>query len=228
MTSLFDTIGANELPVDLMSSGGRGVTLLEFMAVGAKEVEDAAAAAEEEPAAEEFVPDRGAQMRAMLDAAREEAAEETRRLLVAEYEERIRQERRRIERLLLEFGEERQRYFARVEAAVVRLAMYVAAKVLQREVSVDAMHLAATVRAALSRIQDGSTAVMRVRPEEVGVWEQAFSEESADRIEVAGDKTMRLGDCVLETTIGRVELGVVAQLGEIERGFRELLERAGP
>jgi flagellar assembly protein FliH len=226
MTSLFDSLEPNEMPVDLMSPGGRGVTLLEFMAVGANE-EDAAAAAEDETASEDFAQDRSTQMRAMLDAAREDAAEETRKLLVADYEERIRQERRRIEGLLLEFSEQRQRYFTQVEAAVVRLAMYVAAKVLQREVSVDAMHLAATVRAALSRIQDGSTAVMRVRPEEVGVWEQAFSEESANRIEVAGDKGMRLGDCVLETTIGRVELGVVAQLGEIERGFRELLEKAG-
>ncbi len=226
MTSLFDHLETNELPVDLMNPGGRGVSLLEFMAVGAKVVDDAAAAAEEE-AGEELTPDRGAQMRAMLEAAREDAAAETRKILGEEYEERIRQERRRIERLMLEFGEQRQRYFVQVEAAVVRLAMYVAAKVLQREVSVDAMHLTATVRAALSRIQDGSTAVMRVRPEEVGVWEQVFSEEGANRVEVAGDKTMRLGDCALETTIGRVELGVVAQLGEIERGFRELLERAG-
>jgi flagellar assembly protein FliH len=227
MTSLFDHVEPNELPVDLLNPGVRGVSLLEFMSVGAAEMEDAAAAAEDEAGAEEFTQDRGAQMRAMLDAAREDAAAETRKTLGTEYEARIGHERRRIERLLVEFAEQRQQYFTQVEAAVVRLALYVAAKVLHREVSVDAMHLAATVRVALSRIQDGSTAVMRVRPEEVGVWEQVFSEEGANRVEVAGDKAMRLGDCVLETTIGRVELGVVAQLGEIERGFRDLLEKAG-
>jgi flagellar assembly protein FliH len=35
---------------------------------------------------------------------------------------------------------------------------------------------------------------------------------------------MRTGECVLETNIGRVELGVSAQLAEIEKGFFDLLQ----
>ncbi len=225
MTSLFERMdAAGEIPVELVQRGGRGVELLEFMAVGADEGVDAATAAEETVESEEM--GRARQLRVMLDAAREEAVRETRRTLGEEYEARVKQERRRVEGFLLEFGEQRQVYFARVEGELVRLALMVAAKILQREVNVDAMHLAGTVKAALSRIQDGSTAVMRVRPEEIGVWEQVFAEDGGNRVEVVGDKTMRLGDCVLETTIGRVELGVLSQLGEIERGFRELLGRA--
>jgi flagellar assembly protein FliH len=219
------------MPVDLMSRGKRGVELLEFMAVGARAMEDAASvvdATEEEERGEALLErERGVQMRAMLDAAREDASAEARRLAGLECEARIVQERRRVERLLSEFGEQRQGYFAQAEAAVVRLALSIAAKVLQREVVGDPMHLTATVRAALSRIQDGSLAVMRVRPEEIEGWQQVFAEDGTGKIEVAGDKAMRAGDCVLETTIGRVELGVMAQLGEIERGFRELLERGG-
>jgi flagellar assembly protein FliH len=30
---------------------------------------------------------------------------------------------------------------------------------------------------------------------------------------------MRLGECALETQLGSVDLGIRAQLGEIERGF---------
>jgi len=30
---------------------------------------------------------------------------------------------------------------------------------------------------------------------------------------------MRLGDCMIETEMGSVDLGIRAQLGEIERGF---------
>ncbi len=30
---------------------------------------------------------------------------------------------------------------------------------------------------------------------------------------------MRLGDCVIESQVGTVDLGVRSQLGEIERGF---------
>jgi flagellar assembly protein FliH len=35
---------------------------------------------------------------------------------------------------------------------------------------------------------------------------------------------MRLGDCVIETELGSVDLGIRSQLGEIERGF---FDRAG-
>jgi len=40
---------------------------------------------------------------------------------------------------------------------------------------------------------------------------------------LAGDG-MRLGDCAIETEMGSVDLGIRAQLGEIERGF---FDRAG-
>ena len=40
---------------------------------------------------------------------------------------------------------------------------------------------------------------------------------------VAGEG-MRLGDCVIETEVGTVDLGIRSQLGEIERGF---FDRAG-
>ena len=40
---------------------------------------------------------------------------------------------------------------------------------------------------------------------------------------IAGEG-MRLGDCVIETELGSVDLGIRAQLGEIERGF---FDRAG-
>jgi flagellar assembly protein FliH len=40
---------------------------------------------------------------------------------------------------------------------------------------------------------------------------------------IAGEG-MRLGDCIVETSMGSVDLGVRSQLGEIERGF---FDRAG-
>jgi flagellar assembly protein FliH len=37
------------------------------------------------------------------------------------------------------------------------------------------------------------------------------------------DERLQAGECVLETKLGTVELGVRAQLEEIERGFFDLL-----
>ena len=36
---------------------------------------------------------------------------------------------------------------------------------------------------------------------------------------------MKAGECVLETSVGKVELGVSAQLEEIEKGFFDLLQQ---
>ena len=227
MTSLFEHDFHGDVPADLLGIGGRGVALLEFMAIGANTGEDGAAGTDASPLGNDGELDRAIQLRTMLDAAREDAAAETRQTLGEDFTERIRVERRRVERLLAEFEEQRRTYFVQAEAAVVELSLMVAAKILQREADADVMLLTATVRAALSRVQDGSSAIVRVRPEEAGVWEQVFADDGFNRIEIAGDKSLRLGDCVMETSLGRVELGVVAQLGEIERGFRELLARAG-
>jgi flagellar assembly protein FliH len=41
---------------------------------------------------------------------------------------------------------------------------------------------------------------------------------------VVAAEGMRLGDCVVETELGSVDLGIRSQLGEIERGF---FDRAG-
>ena len=41
---------------------------------------------------------------------------------------------------------------------------------------------------------------------------------------VLAGEGMRLGDCVVETELGSVDLGIRSQLGEIERGF---FDRAG-
>ena len=44
-------------------------------------------------------------------------------------------------------------------------------------------------------------------------------------VEVKADPSLSRGECLLETANGSVELGVRAQLKEIEHGFFELLGR---
>jgi flagellar assembly protein FliH len=44
-------------------------------------------------------------------------------------------------------------------------------------------------------------------------------------VELVADEDLHSGDCVLETHVGQVELGVSAQLEEIERGFFDLLDQ---
>jgi len=231
MTSLFDLpeLGG-EMPIDLLTCGSAGVSLLEFFSLDdedAERLQSESVASQAERSAAVVANERARQTRVMVDAARSEALAEARESFEEELEERIAQEHRRVELVCREFAGDRQRYFAAAEAQVVKLAMAIASRVLAREVATDPMHLAATVRAALARVHDGSVTVLRVGMDEVPQWTGMFTNSCDGGISVVGDERLEAGECVLETDVGRVELGVEVQLAEIERGFGELSRRQG-
>ncbi len=108
---------------------------------------------------------------------------------------------------------------------MVRLALAIAARVLHREASLDPMLLQAVVKVALGKVMDRSGTVLRVPVEELSAWNEMMQPVEAGTVEVSGDSRLGRGECVLETSVGRVELGVGAQLEEIEKGFFDLLQQ---
>jgi len=232
MTSLFEFAemqGTGEIPIDLISCGGRDVSLLEFFAVEEEAIrlerEREARAAERTP--EAIAHENARLTRVMVDAARAEALLEARRGFEEELAQRLGEERARITRVCGEFAMDRQKYFAAAEVQVVKLAIAIARRVLAKEVAADKMHLTATVRAALSRVHDGSATILRVRASEESKWAEMFGSAGDGSVTVVGDDRLGAGECVLETDVGRVELGVEVQIAEIERGFGDLIRRQG-
>jgi flagellar assembly protein FliH len=140
-----------------------------------------------------------------------------------ELEEKVASERGSMLKALEHLGREKTRYFAGIEAEVVKLALAIAQRVLHREVQLDPLLLQATARIALEKIAEDSVAVLRVPEADVAAWRDVL-EGVAESARLVGDEHMRTGECVLETNIGRVELGVSAQLAEIEKGFFDLLQ----
>jgi len=203
-----------------MAGANGSVSMLEFLAVDAQEQQAEAAQTQS------YSDDRAMQMRVMIDRAREEAAAETRRQMEASTEARVLAERQRILDVCALFAAQRERYFASAEEQVVRLALAIAARVLHRESTADPELLAATVRAALSRLQEGSAAVLRIPGSELGMWEEMFPSGHQPTVQVAVDHRMKPGDCALETAVGRVEMGIAVQLDEVARGFAELTDPA--
>jgi flagellar assembly protein FliH len=122
---------------------------------------------------------------------------------------------------------ERQSYFHNVEGEVVRLALAIAARVLHREAHLDPLLLAGAVRVALEKLGDSSHVVMRVPPREVEPWKEFFQTGANLRIQpgILEDPSLSSGECLLATELGTIELGVRAQLEEIENGFFDLLDR---
>jgi flagellar assembly protein FliH len=136
----------------------------------------------------------------------------------------VARERQRLLGVVEEFAGARDRYFSDVEQEVVKLALAIAERVLHREAQMDPLLLSAAVRVALEKMADRSGVVLRTCPAEVGGWERMFrTTNAADRPIAVADERLQAGECVLETKLGTVELGVRAQLEEIERGFFDLL-----
>jgi flagellar assembly protein FliH len=173
-----------------------------------------------------FVVQSEAQISSRIEALRSEARTEARREWEQELEEKIVTEREGVLRSCEQFGRERARYFAGVEIEVVRLALAIAARVLHREARLDPLLLSAAVRVALEKVAEDSATVLRVPAEEAELWRGVFSAQAFESsVEVVGDERLDAGECVLDTNVGKVELGVSAQLSEIERGFFDLLQQ---
>jgi len=142
-----------------------------------------------------------------------------------ELEERVAIERSGVMRTCEAFKKERTRYFSGVEAEVVKLALAIAARVLHREAKLDPLLLTAAVRVALEKVADNSTTILRVPSAEVERWREVFVAGAESAVQLLGDEELEAGECILETNVGRVELGVKAQLEEIEKGFFDLLQQ---
>jgi flagellar assembly protein FliH len=114
-----------------------------------------------------------------------------------------------------------------VEEEVVKLSLAIAERVLHRETEMDPLLLTGAARVALEQVADSSEAVLRVAADDVSRWSETLK-PMAKGMAIEADETMRRGEMVLKTKSGTVELGVRAQLQEIERGFFELLGRRPP
>ncbi|HTW44923.1 MAG TPA: FliH/SctL family protein [Acidobacteriaceae bacterium] len=127
---------------------------------------------------------------------------------------------------LKDFAAARDRYLAQVEQEVVRLALAIAARILRREALMDPLLLTGAVRVALGQLADTTEVRLRVPAAEHTTWCEMLRlmPNLPLHPEVVADASLTTGDCVLETHLGSVDLGVRSQLAEIERGFFDLLE----
>ena len=218
------------LLVRLMREGTRKISRLEFHPVReiAEEIraDEAVSPVKEEPVRDdERLRVESEQMSESIESARREAKLEALREFEEELETKVATERSSILKACEQFSKERARYFAGVEAEIVRLALAIAARVLHREATLDPALLTGVVRVALEKVADDSAIVLRVPADSVEMWRKAFAASPGSALQIASDERLAEGECVLETSVGRVELGVRAQLEEIERGFFDLMQQ---
>ena len=173
----------------------------------------------------EFEMRHGEETRKAFEAGRETGRQEGRQAeresqaaaQAAAAQDRVRQAAELIET----FAQARDRFLRAVEHEVVELALAVAARILRREAQMDPLLLTGAVRVALGQLSGSTQVKLRVPPGELDLWTEAVAlvPNLALKPTVEAGEGMRLGDCLVETELGSVDLGIRSQLGESERGF---------
>lgn len=157
----------------------------------------------------------------LLSEARAEGFREGEQQARKAYDEGLAEQRRLVSDALLGFQQERTTYYSNVEVQLVHLALAIAGKILHREAQVDRMVVAGLVKALLERMQQGTKAIVRIRPEDAFSWRHYFN--TNPDVEILEDASMEPNACRIETELGIAEMGLDAQLKEVEHGFFDLL-----
>ncbi len=179
---------------------------------------------------EQELDERSRGFEAAIQAARSEACEEGRASERSKSTARFATAMQALTGALEEFASSRDRYLAKVEREVVRLALAVAKRVLHREALMDPLLLAGAVRVALGQLAETTEVRIKIPAAEHEMWSEMLRlmPNLPLRPEVIADGALATGECLLETSLGSVDLGVRSQLAEIERGFFDLLEQREP
>jgi flagellar assembly protein FliH len=139
--------------------------------------------------------------------------------------EQLAQERNRINTVIERFQSDVAAYYSRTELEVVQLALAIAGKILHREAKADPALVAKLTKAVLEKLHQSTKVRVRVKPDDAENWRAYFSRNNDKQVEidVIGDAAVGPEDCLLETQLGTTQIGLDAQLKEIENGLFDLL-----
>jgi flagellar assembly protein FliH len=141
----------------------------------------------------------------------------------AQAEKLIISERQRIADAVARFQQQSEEYYKRVEVEVVKLALAIAGKILHREAQVDKLLLMGVAKVAIQKIALATSITIRVNPQQLEDWKRYFDSHGHKKLTVVAGPEVAINDCFMETELGSAQLGIDAQLKEIERGLFDLL-----
>lgn len=181
----------------------------------------AAPAHDKEELRAEYEKKLAEETRRAFDAGRQQGQKAEQEAHAGQLQQLLNDRRQQAEQLMAGFVAERDRYLANVEREVVRLALQIAARVLRREAQMDPLLLTGAVRVALGQLASSTAMRLKVPAADLALWQEAIAHlpKLQTRPEIVPDPSLHLGECSIETGLGSVDLGIRAQLAEIERGF---------
>jgi flagellar assembly protein FliH len=125
---------------------------------------------------------------------------------------------RRLAGAVDEMSSTRQAMIRRTEQQVVELAMAIAKRMLQRELSVDRGLLLGMARVALDRLGDPGTATIRLHPDDYAIVNASPDRDwASDQLKIAADSSVERGGCLVQCDAGQMKVGLENQFLELSR-----------
>jgi flagellar assembly protein FliH len=120
----------------------------------------------------------------------------------------------------------RKRFRAEVEEDTVKLAIAIARRVLHREVATDPEAILGLVMAAFQKLNARETQRLRVSPPDAALLQEHRARLAVPQgLEICADGSLPAGSVIFETSRGEMDASIDTQLGEIERGFADIVKR---
>jgi len=123
--------------------------------------------------------------------------------------------------------EERNVIYERAAQETVKLALAIAQKVINHEVSINPERVLGMVRRAMQNIKDSQSICIRVHPQGFETLKQAelgLSDKgvSIKGFEILADNSLAPGDCFVKTRQENIDASIHNQLAVIEEAFLSL------
>jgi flagellar assembly protein FliH len=127
---------------------------------------------------------------------------------------------RRLTETLDELTSLRAQMIHQTEHQMVQLALAVARRVVQREISLDRDLLVAMARVALDRLGESAQVTVRLSPEDFDATAAARAAQwTGTNVTVVADSRVSRGGCRIESDLGVMDAGADAQIQEIARAL---------
>jgi flagellar assembly protein FliH len=129
-------------------------------------------------------------------------------------------------KIVQELSTLRRRFRAEAEESTVALAIAIAKRVLHREINSDPEAILGLVKAAFQKCDARELHKLRLSPADAAVVQENRSQLGLPPgLEIQGDAGLVRGAAIFETTRGDLDASMQSQIGEIERGFADILTR---
>lgn len=187
---------------------------------GVNHIEDKRSGADVAPDVGRLISEAQARAEQIEREARERGLSDARARADAELSRLAEPLRRQLSQTIEEVANLHASMAERAERDLVKLAIEIAKKIVHRQVTVDSEVALTLARVALARIHNRAQAKIYLHPDDF-----AYVTKHLDRlsqgtsVELAEDRSISRGSCLIETEMGDIDARIEQQFAELERSF---------